>query len=208
LAGALEIIGRPMDLDDVIEEVLRDKPFYDSSGGGITLSGGEPFMQSEFTMALLKKSKKAGLHVCIETSGFARQQLIKESMEYVDIYLFDYKATDPQKHTDFTGVSNEVIIANLQFLLENQARVILRCPLIEGVNDSPGHLEGIASLYRQYQHLAGLEVMAYHNMGKDKGIRVGIDKEKMLEQPLTPEAVKSGWIDKLKSLGCSIAKIG
>lgn len=206
--GALSIIGVERTVNDVIAEVLRDQPFYAHSGGGMTLSGGEPFMQPEFALALLKAGKQAGIHTCVETCGFAKEAVIRESMQYTDLYLYDYKATDPVKHLEFTGARNELIISNLKMLLENGAKVILRCPMIEGVNDTQEHLEGIGKLYRLYPQMEGVEIMAYHNMGYDKGIRVGIDSEEMIDQPLTPEATKTRWIDTLHAFGCTCARIG
>jgi pyruvate formate lyase activating enzyme len=195
-------------VEEIMADVVRDIPFYKNSGGGMTLSGGEPFMQAETTMALLQAGKREGLHICVETSGFAQAALIQASMPYVDIYLFDYKATRSDAHKYFIGAPNELIVSNLKMLLDTGAKVILRCPMVEGVNDTPEHLEGIAALYRSYPELLGVEIMAYHNMGRDKGIRVGLDEEQMLDLPLTPEPVKTRWIDELHRLGCSIAKIG
>jgi pyruvate formate lyase activating enzyme len=204
---ALSIIGSAAETEDVLAEVMRDKPFYDTSGGGMTLSGGEPFMQPEFALELMEKGKKAGLHICVETSGLASESVIKKSMELVDIYLYDYKATGPD-HKELIGVDASVPLARLELLLNGCAKVVLRCPMVEGLNDTEEHLRAIAGVWKRHPELLGVEVMAYHNMGRDKGVRVGLAPEEMVERPLTPEATKARWIDALRSYGCSVARIG
>ncbi|MDR1531515.1 MAG: glycyl-radical enzyme activating protein [Clostridiales bacterium] len=205
---ALTIIGEEKTAEQVIAEVKRDMPFYERSGGGLTLSGGEPFAQPEFLCSLLAAGKQAGLHICVETCGYVDEQLLRDSMPYVDIYLYDYKATGAENHKAFTGVTNERILSNLYMLLENRASVILRCPMIQGENDTVQHLAAIAELYKTYPHMLGVEIMAYHNMGRDKGVRVGIDAGEMTDMPLTPESTKAEWIKTLRDFGCNIAKIG
>ena len=105
-AGALELVGREMTSDEVLAEVLKDKLFYENSGGGMTLSGGEPMVHFEFLCELLPKAKRAGLHLCIETCGYAPWEQYERILPWMDLVLYDIKATDPEKHRQFTGVTN------------------------------------------------------------------------------------------------------
>ena len=124
--GALEMCGREMTVDEVMAEVLRDRPFYETSGGGMTVSGGEPFARFPFLLELLKAAKEAGLDTAVETSGFTAPAQIAEAAPYIDTFLYDYKETDPEKHRAFTGVDNAPILENLALLDTLGARVILR----------------------------------------------------------------------------------
>jgi pyruvate formate lyase activating enzyme len=128
-------------------------------------------------------------------------------MELVDIYLYDFKATGPD-HKELIGVDASVPLARLELLLNGCAKVVLRCPMVEGLNDTEEHMRAIAGVWKRHPELLGVEVMAYHNMGRDKGVRVGLAPEEMVERPLTPEATKARWIDALRSYGCSVARIG
>lgn len=173
-SGALKTIGTNMEVDHIISEVMKDKKYYDKTGGGITISGGEPMAQFEFTKELLIKARKNGLHTVLDTCGYGEQNHYNEILNYVDIFLFDYKFTNEELHKDYTGVSNKEILANLDFLYNNGASIILRCPLIPGINDNDGHLNGIKNIIGKYPRLKSIEIMPYHNMGKDKASRVGM----------------------------------
>ena len=126
---AKEICGKEISSDEVIKEVLKDEIFYQNSGGGITISGGEPFYQFDFSLELVKKAKENGLHTAIETCGFVKNSNLKKIAEFVDLFLYDYKETNSEKHKNFTGVDNTVIIDNLSFLNNINKDVILRCPI-------------------------------------------------------------------------------
>lgn len=205
--GALEWKGKEMFVEDVVKEVLKDKDYYENSGGGLTISGGEPMAQFEFTKALLTKAKEDEIHTCIETCGHALTERFQEIISFVDLFLFDYKATDPEAHRQFTGVSNELILKNLEFLCEKNASVILRCPLIPGVNDSKEHLKGITALSNQYSNIQAVEIMAYHNMGVIKNEQIGRFPE-LKELPNTPEDKKQEWLRELEAFGCRNVRIG
>jgi glycyl-radical enzyme activating protein len=207
LYEALRLAGKEQTVDEVMAVVLRDRPFYEQSGGGLTISGGEPMLQTEFTLALLKAAKAEGLHTCLDTCGWSSQQAYEQVIPFVDLFLFDYKATNPDTHKSLTGVSNELILSNLDFLARQGARIRLRCPLIPGINDSPAHLAGIAALSRRYPDLDGVDLMAYHNVGNAKYERFG------LLNPLpglqtTEEASRQAWLESLRDLGCGIAALG
>ena len=174
-AGALEIAGREMFVDEVIDEVLKDKTFYETSGGGITLSGGDPLMQFDFTLSLLKKAKEKDLHTCIETSGYSTPEKIEELIPYVDLFLWDVKETDEQKHIEYTGVSNMKILSNLRLLNEKGAKIILRCPVIPTYNDSEEHLQTIGKLAQELMGVIEVNVEPYHPLGQSKSLSLGIE---------------------------------
>ncbi|KAA0225512.1 radical SAM protein [candidate division KSB1 bacterium] len=117
-----------MSIEKIIEEVLKDKDYYERSGGGLTISGGEPMAQFEFTRVLLHAAKARGIHTCLDTSGFASQDKFAALLDAVDLFLYDYKATDAALHKSFTGVSNHAIRRNLHFLYSKRARIMLRFP--------------------------------------------------------------------------------
>ncbi len=168
LCGALEIAGKEITASDVIETVMRDKLYYDNSGGGITLSGGEPLFQKEFCMTVLKFAKERGLHVCMETCGFASRKIVKESSEYVDVYLFDLKETDSEIHQRFTGVGNEKIIDNLLLLDSLGKKIILRLPVVPSYNDREEHFSSVAKIAKRLKNLVSIELEPYHDFGKVK----------------------------------------
>jgi pyruvate formate lyase activating enzyme len=204
---ALKMIGEEWTVEQVMAEVERDLDYYKNSGGGITLSGGEPMGQFDFALALFQASRAAGIHTCLETSGFAPQYRYREILPLTDIFLFDYKATEPDTHTRLVGVPNDLIRANLDFLYSQGAAIILRCPLIPGVNDSSGHLKRIANLIEEYPNLTGIELMAYHDLGRGKNLRLGQDYPlEGLES--ADEETKQGWIDSLAAMGCKRAVFG
>jgi pyruvate formate lyase activating enzyme len=172
-AGAREVIGKTMSVDEVLSEVLKDKIFYDNSGGGLTISGGEPMFQFEFTLDLLKQAKKSGLHICMETCGFASIEHYLATTPYIDLYLFDIKETDSARHQKYTGVSMEPIHKSLFTLDQANAKIILRCPIIPGLNDREDHFHAIAALANQLHHVHAINILSYHPLGKGKFKRLG-----------------------------------
>lgn len=172
-AQALEVIGRERSAAEVIAEVMKDKPFYDTSGGGLTLSGGEPMLQFEFTLALLQEAKRQGLHVCLETCGFGTVEHYAATLPYVDLYLFDIKESDPARHREYTGVPLAPIRQSLEFLNAQGAALILRCPLIPGLNARPEHLHAIGVLASRLAAVRQVDVEPYHPLGIAKNARLG-----------------------------------
>lgn len=172
-AEALETVGKTWSAEEVIAEVLKDKVFYDHSGGGMTLSGGEPLWQPDFSYALLAQAKEHGIHTCIETSGFASQELLRKMSTVVDLFLYDWKLSDETLHKQYTGISNAVIKDNLLFLDSLGARTVLRCPIIPGINDTQDHFSGIAALAQRLKHVLRIDVEAYHALGEKKYEKLG-----------------------------------
>ena len=205
--ASIEVIGREMSVEEVMEEVLRDVDYYRRSMGGMTLSGGEPLYQPRFAATLLARARHAGIHTCVDTSGQVSQRRLADVAPETDLFLYDYKATDPEEHRRLTGVSNDIILQNLDFLYNSGAKIILRCPLVPGINDSREHLEGIALLSERYPDLVDVQVMPFHDMGRDKYRQLG--QVNPLEGLPTADAVtKSGWIAALHRLGCTKAHLG
>ncbi len=174
--GAKKLVGRKITVDDVLSEVMEDTHFYETSGGGLTLSGGEPMAQSSFSLALAKATKEKGLHVCMETSGFCNAEFLKEIQPYIDLFLYDYKATGDEDHIAFTGVSQERILQNLLMLDELGADIILRCPMIPGYNISDKHVAGIIDVAGKLRHLKEIHLEPYHNIGVSKRIGLGMSE--------------------------------
>jgi glycyl-radical enzyme activating protein len=173
-AGALEVTGREYTVAEVMAEVVRDRPFYEESGGGMTLSGGEPLMQPAFCKALMREAKKQDLHVCLETCGFVAPEDLRAAAPLTDLFLFDYKESDPGRHRDYTGQPRDTILDRLFLLDRLGADIILRCPIIPGFNLRPDHLRGIADIAARLNHCREVHVMGYHRLGEAKRQRFGI----------------------------------
>ena len=170
---ALEIKGADISAEDILDEVMKDKLYYDNSGGGLTLSGGEPLWQTGFCLELMKKAKERGLHICVETCGFLPKETIEKSAEFVDIYLFDIKETDAERHKKYTGADNTLIIDNLKFLDSIGKKIFLRCPIIPNVNDRDEHLQAISALAESLENVMEITVEPYHSLGENKYERLG-----------------------------------
>lgn len=181
--GALEQVGSYMTADQVLDEVRMDQEFFRTSRGGITLSGGEPMMQTDFVFSILKKAKKIGLSTAVETSGYSDKSDYERIYPYVDEFLWDCKETDSKKHKRYTGVDNYKIISNLRFLYDKGASITLRCPVIPGMNDTEEHFQGIARLLNEFEDLKGWEIMPYHRLGAAKEKRLGGKQGKKFSVP-------------------------
>ena len=166
--GALELVGKRLSAQEVFEEVQKDAVFYHASGGGVTISGGEPLIHPNFTAALLKLCKDAGIHTAIETSGFAPKASWEQILPYCDLVLFDVKETSESKHKAYTGVSSEIIRKNLSHIGERGIPILLRAPIIPGFNDREEHLLALKKLKSSLQNCKGLQIMPYHSMGAYK----------------------------------------
>jgi pyruvate formate lyase activating enzyme len=171
--GALEIIGKSMTVAMVLREVLSDQPFYESSRGGVTISGGEPMFQFDFTRALLHAIKAHGIHTCFDTSGFAPITRYQQILECVDIFLYDLKETDPERHLAYIGVPLAPILENLEQIDAWGSSIILRCPIIPNLNDRPEHFTQIAQYANRLHHLLAIDILPYHPLGKSKSQRLG-----------------------------------
>ena len=176
-SGALKMIGKYRNVDDVVEEVLHDQSFFVASNGGVTLTGGEPLMQPIFTQKLAAAFKNLGIHVCIETCGYASEEVLARLLPYIDLFLYDIKETDAVRHLAFTGVSNERILSNLRMLNSRKAKIVLRCPIIPGVNDRTSHFVAIAKLANEMEGIIQIDVEPFHPMGAVKRMSLHMKNE-------------------------------
>jgi pyruvate formate lyase activating enzyme len=197
-AQALELVGKTMTVEEVLAEVLKDRPFYTKSGGGVTLSGGEPMQQFEFARALLVAAKRAGLSTCIETSGMSTAERFVALIPSVDLFLYDIKETDPEVHRQCTGAENRAIVENLRSLDRAGALLILRCPIIPGLNDRDTHFQQIAELAGSLTHVKEIHVLPYHALGTAKSRRLG-KMPPLAETPMPDELQTRQWISSIQA---------
>ena len=173
LCPALEISGREMSADEILAEVEKDLPFYESSGGGMTLSGGEPLSQAELAGELLRGAKARGIHTALETCGYASTEVVRGTAAWTDLYLFDLKESDPMRHRAYTGKDNAEILENLRLLDALGKRIILRCPIIPAYNDREDHFRAIAAIANELSCVERIELEPYHSFGASKYGRLG-----------------------------------
>lgn len=171
--GALELCGRTATVQEVLDTVVRDAAFYKNTGGGMTLSGGEPLAQGEFTLELVKEAKARGLHICLETCGYGKPELVRELAQYIDIFLLDCKLTDAELHKRYTGVDNVLILQNLALLNSLGAHIVLRCPILPDVNLNEAHFDGLAALAESHPAIRQIDLEPYHPLGISKSERLG-----------------------------------
>lgn len=164
---ALSAEGELMTLEKVLQKVLQDRPFYEESGGGVTLSGGEALEQAEFAIALLEALRRENIHTACETTGYAETDLFRRFIEPVDLLLFDLKHYDREKHFAATGVYPEKILSNLKLAIANEKEVILRIPVIPGINDSLSDAKGFAALIKT-TGAKRLDLLPFHQFGQKK----------------------------------------
>lgn len=174
LYGANEIIGKEISADEVMATVLKDKIYYKTSGGGMTLSGGEPSMQEDFAIELIRKAKENGVYAFVETCGIGNRRFYEKAGELSTGFLFDIKCMDPVKHKALTGASNEKILSNLLYLFDIGAEVIIRLPMIPGINDTDEDIRAICCFLNEYEgKYRRAEIMPYHSFGAAKAERLG-----------------------------------
>ncbi len=161
------VFGEYRSLDYVMKEVMKDKEFYEESSGGVTLSGGEVLMQHEFAIALLKQLKEQGIHTACETTGYAPPEVFQAFIENVDLLLFDIKHYDSQKHYASTNVYNEKIILNLKTAIRKGKEVIIRIPVIPGINDDLEDAQGFCNLLKEVG-VAEVNLLPFHQFGQNK----------------------------------------
>jgi pyruvate formate lyase activating enzyme len=171
-AGAREIVGREMTVGQVMAEIERDIAFYDESGGGATFSGGEPLLQQDFLFALLQACKEKEIHTAVDTCGFVTWETLDSVREHVDLFLYDLKLMDDAKHQKFTGVSNELILKNLQMLSKRGHNIFLRVPIIPGINDDDENIHQTGAFAAALPHLNRVDILPYHHAAAEKYSRL------------------------------------
>jgi len=208
-AEGLQLTGKEMTVDEVVAELLQDRPFYESSVGGVTLSGGEPLLQHAFTLAVLARCKEEGLHTALETTMHTKWEYVEAALPLADLFMVDIKQLDPAKHKAATGVSNELILANIRRLAATGKRVIFRTPVIPGVNDAP---EDIAAISKFVGELMGaradggaglsLELLPFHRLASDKYHSLGLEYRAAGLEPPHKEQM-DGLVDTARAGGVS-----
>lgn len=173
-AEAREVVGRRMTVADVLRQIERDEPFYDESGGGVTVSGGEPLYQGEFVRALLAACQARGLHTTLDTSGHAPTDVALAVARHADLVLFDLKHADDERHRAGTGVGNALILENLRRLSAAGAHLVVRVPLVPGFNDGPDELARTAALVAALRPVPRVELLAFHEQAEEKHRRFGL----------------------------------
>ena len=173
VAEALVMEGTEISVEEAVTELARDAPFYASSAGGITLSGGEPMWQAEFCAAVLRGCRERGFHTALETSGFAPWRDFERVLPFTDLVLYDLKLADPEAHRAATGVSNETILDNLVRIDRTGTRIEIRIPVIPGINDDRPNIAALAAIARNLKNLTRVNLLPYHRLGEAKYPRLG-----------------------------------
>lgn len=190
---AMSMVGERKSSDDIINEILKDKIFYDESKGGVTFSGGEPLSQKDFLKELLIKCKNKGINTVVDTSGFGEEETIRDISPYVDLFLYDLKVIDNEKHNKYVGVSNEKILKNLKLLTDLNKRIFIRIPIIPTVNDSKKDIEDFINTLKNIRGIEEINILPYHNISSEKYKR--LNKKYELEEI---EAPTDGKMEEIK----------
>lgn len=184
--GVPKTIGRDVTVAEVMEAVEKDRGYYRRSKGGLTLSGGESLCQPEFAKALLREAKERGINTAMESMGCAPYEVIDGVLEYLDTYLLDIKHTNPQKHKEFTGRGNELMLENARRIADSgKTRLVIRVPVIPSFNDTPEEIAAIAAFADKLTGVERLHLLPYHRLGQDK--YEGLGRPYLMGELLPPE---------------------
>lgn len=188
--GARQVCGKQYTIDEVFAEIINDKSYYDNSGGGVTFSGGECMLQIDFLYEILKKCKENGIHTAVDTTGYVAFERFKKILPYTDLFLYDIKIFDSQKHKQYAGVGNELILENLKKLSDSSVKIWIRIPVISDVNDSVGEMQKINAFLNNCKTPEKIELLPYHAMGENKYNAIG----------KKPQVFKTPSAEKMKQL--------
>ena len=191
---AREIIGRKATACEVMKEIEKDIIFYQESGGGVTFSGGEPLMQQEFLEEILHCCQKKEIHTTLDTSGYCAWPFLDRIREMIDLFLFDVKIMNDEAHKKYTGVSNQIILENLKKLAGENENIIVRIPIIPGINDDAQNIKDIGKFLASIS-IKCIELLSYHNIASEKYARIG--KNYALENTRVPAKEKLSKISNL-----------
>jgi pyruvate formate lyase activating enzyme len=189
-----ETVGRVATVAEVLAEIEKDTIFYDQSGGGATLSGGEPMMQPAFTAALLRACREHGITTILDTSGYGPAEDFGKIDGLVDLYLYDLKLMDDQTHVRYTGVSNSTILDNLIMLSDAGKEIIIRIPLVPGITDTRGNIASIIEFLAPLEGIRRISLLPYNRMAEDKCRRFSLANRLGHVEPQTPDT-----LDKLRA---------
>lgn len=199
MQSALKVAGEQVSVSELLDYVEEDRLFYEQSGGGVTLGGGEVTAQPEAAINLLEACKREGLHTAIETCGYTKKETLLKFAEFVDLFLFDIKHMDPERHAALTGVRNETILENLETLLMTRRNVKVRMPLLKGINNSREEIQAVVDFltpYKDQKNFKGIDLLPYHKLGVNKYVQLGKDYPIEGDPSLSDEELDriEGWI--------------
>ena len=203
----IKLLGQEYTIEELVDEVKKDEIIYKHSGGGVTLSGGEPLLEPEFILELLQALKQNEISVGVDTCGFVPRKNIEYVLPYVDFFLWDIKHMNAEKHVEYTGVSNELILDNLRFVSDNGIPVYLRLPLIPGYNDSQENLRAVCELAKDLSSLVEIDLLPLHHLGKARYVALG-RKYLIEDTPLIREEVIQETKNLVESYGLTCKIIG
>lgn len=173
-ANAINISGRYLTVAEVMDEVMRDREFYERTGGGVTFSGGEPFAQPRFFKELARWAKERKLHTAVETCGHVHWDILSSILGYMDMVLYDLKHMDPERHLQGTGVHNRLILENLKRIDSSGIPIRARLPLVPEFNDSEDNIRATSAFIAGLSHVEALDILPYHRMGEPKWAQLGL----------------------------------
>jgi len=202
-AEALVMEGRVVTLEDVMTALRKDMPFYESSEGGITLSGGEPLAQADFALALLKQCKREDLHCVLDTSGYGPWHDFEKCIQFVDLILYDIKHMDPNMHRRYTGVSNDLILENLAKAGKAGVPLEIRMPIIAGINDDREQITEAARFLSGISGIRRIQLLPYHRLGEAKYTRLGRPYGMGKREPLSDDQMEEV-ADRFRSNGTEV----
>ena len=172
--NARQIVGKEMTITDIINEIQKDRIFFDQSKGGVTLSGGEPLSQGVFLKDLVVELKSKRINIILDTSGYSKWEVLENIAPYIDLFLYDLKVVNNEKHKKYTGVSNEIIIENLKKLSTIGKEIFIRIPIIPSLNDSEEDIQDFINLLKEVKNFNHIDLLPYHNISMEKYKRLGV----------------------------------
>ncbi len=190
-SDALSIAGKQMSVNEILEEIEKDRTFYEESGGGVTFSGGEPLLQPDFLNALLNECKERAIHTTVDTCGFAQYEIIDRMRDKVGLFLYDIKTMDSRKHRKYTGASNERILRNLKKLAKDGSSIVVSFPIIPGINDDDKNVMKTAEFISSLPNILQVNLLPYHRAGIEKYKNLGKPYKLTKIQPPSNQSVKS-----------------
>ncbi len=199
-AQAIEIAGRRVSVPEVMAEIEKDRIFYEESRGGVTISGGEPLAQPGFLAELLAACRKKGFHTTVDTCGYAPEEALDRAADQADLFLYDLKTMDENKHDELTGQPNSVILKNLKRLADRGKKVIVRLPVISGVNDDDQNIRATATFLRDLERISEISLLPYH--------KLGLEKHKGLEKKRPAEVFSPPTRDRLEEIRGDLESVG
>jgi pyruvate formate lyase activating enzyme len=184
-----QIIGKKITVDELYFEINKDRIFYDESGGGVTFSGGEPLIQNEFLISILKKCRENGIHTTLDTSGFSSEEIFKSITGLVDLFLYDIKFIDDGLHKKYTGTSNKQVIENLKILSKSKKEVFIRIPIIPKITDTEENIRQITDFLKEINTHKNIFLLAYHKIAESKYERFNLNYKLKGIKPTSKERI-------------------